>query len=164
MQIPVLVVGRASAPVILKHGVGYLDDDAPYDLVGRTDPYLPAGLGGEAAFYTIYLTTTHFTASSVLRITPRIDGVPLAPTILVLDTAPGGDGEQRVHEISLSKPYVVGGLEKLRNAPRGSWIDVTIETQRSVGLGVPDRVIVDGVEVEFETVQEGKQHVVTVTT
>lgn len=162
MQIPVIVVGRSSLPAVLKHGVGYTDDDAVYDLVGRTDPFLPAGLGGEAAFYTIYLTTTHFAASATLRITPRIDGVPLASTLLVLNTAPGSDGEQRVTEIGISQPYIKGGLEMLRNAPRGCWMDVTIETQRGVGLGTPDRLIVDGIEVEFEVVQEGKQAVVSV--
>lgn len=160
MQIPVLVVGRSTAPALLRHGVGYSDDGEVYDLLGRSDPFLPAGLGGEAAFYTVYVTTTHFEVATVLRVTPRIDGVPLAATAIVLNTAPGPDGEQRVHEISLSKPYVDGGLEKLRYAPRGSWIDVTVETQRSVGLGVAGRVIVDGIEVEFEAVQEGKQHVV----
>lgn len=161
MQIPVLVVGRATLPAILRHGVGYNDDDAVYDFLGRTDPYLPAGLGGECAFFTVYVTTTHFAASTVLRVTVRIDGVPLPATTIVLDTAPGSDGEQRVHEISLSKAYIDGGEEKLRYAPRGSWIDVTIESQRSAGLGTAARQIVDGIEVEFETVQEGKPHVVS---
>ena len=161
MQIPVIVVGRANLPAVLKHGVGYFDDDAVYDLLGRSDPFLPAGLGGEAAFYTIYLTTTHFVASATLRITPRIDGVPLASTLLVLNTAPGEDGEQRVSEIGVSLPYVKGGVEMLRNAPRGCWMDVTVETQRVLGFGTADRIIVDGIEVEFEVVQEGKQAVVS---
>lgn len=161
MQLPILVLGRSTLPAILRHGAEYFDDDQVYDFVGRSDPFLPAGLGGEAAFYTIYVTTTHFTVGSVLKITPRIDGLPLASTVLVLNTAPGDEGEQRIHEVSLSKPYVSGGLEMLRNAPRGSWIDVTIETQRVLGAGVADRLIVDGVEVEFETVQEGKQPVVS---
>ena len=158
MQIPVLVVGRADVPAILRHGVGYTDDGEVYDLVGRTDPFMPAGLGGEAAFYTIYVTTTHFAAATQLRVTPRIDGIPLASTAIVLNTAPTDDGEQRTHEVGLSKPFVDGGLEKLRNAPRGSWIDVTIETTRSAA-GVAARTVVDGIEVEFETVQEGKQPV-----
>ncbi len=161
MQIPVLVVGRATLPAILRHGVGYTDDGEVYDLVGRSDPFMPAGLGGECAFFTIYITTTHFEASSVLKVTPRIDGLPLASQTIVLNTAPGADGEQRVHEIGLSKPFIDGGLEKLRNAPRGSWIDVTIETTRSSGFGMAARQIVDGIEVEFEMVQEGKQPVVS---
>lgn len=156
MQIPVLVVGHAAIPAVLKHGDTYRDDGELYDLVGRSDPFMPAGLGGEVAFYTIYVTTTHFEAATTLRVTPRIDGVPLASTTIVLNTAPTDEGEQRVHEIGLSKPYVVGGLEMLRNAPRGSWIDVTVESQLVAGFGVAARWIVDGIEVEFETVQEGK--------
>lgn len=160
MQLPVLVLGRSDAPVLLKHGDGYLDDDQVYDLLGRTDPYLPAGLGGEAAFFTVYLTTTHFQAVTVLRLTVRIDGVAVKTTDVVLNTAPGADGEQRVHEIDLSQPHMVAGVERLRYAPRGTWLDVTVETVRGQGLGASARQIVDGIECEFEVVQEGKQPVV----
>lgn len=160
MQTPILVVGRSTIPAILKHGSSYLDDDAPYDMLGRSDPFMPAGLGGEVAFFTIYVTTTHYQAVTVLRVTPRVDGVPLDATTIVLNTAPTADGEQRVHEIGLSKAYAIAGVEKLRYAPRGSWMDVTIETLRTAGSGVGARQIVDGIECEFEVVQEGKQPVV----
>lgn len=159
MQLPVLVVGLTTAPAILRHGVGYLDDDQVYDLYARTDPFMPAGVGGEAAFFTLYLTTTHFDAPTILRVTPRIDGNPLDSTTLVLNTA-SVDGVQRVSEIDLSVPHLVGGVERLRYAPRGGWMDVTIETLRVIGTGIGARQIVDGIEVEFETVQEGRKPVV----
>lgn len=157
MQTPVLVVGRMDAPAILKHGEGYFDDDQVYDLFCRSDPFMPAGLGGEVAFFTIYVTTTHFDPTTTLRVTPRVDGVALDPTEIVLNTAPGSDGQRMVHEIGLSKPYLVAGVEKLRYAPRGSWMDVLIESQRAEGFGIGARQIVDGIECEFEVVQEGKE-------
>lgn len=157
MQLPILVLGRADAPVLLKQGDGYLDDDLTFDLRGRSAPFMPAGLGGEAAFYTIYLTTTHFAPTTTLRVTPRVDGVTLPFTDVVLNTVPGAEGEQREHEIGLSLPYMVGGVERLRYAPRGNWMDVTIETVRAAGIGVGERTIIDGIEVEFEVVQEGKE-------
>lgn len=160
MQLPVLVVGHAGAPALLKHGVGYFDDDQVYDLYARSDAFMPAGSAGEVAFFSIYLTTTHYENPTVLRVTPRVDGLPLDATVVVLNIV-DAEGEQRVTEIGLSVPYVVGGVEQLRYAPRGSWMDVTIETLRGIGSGVGARQIVDGIEVEFEVVQEGKQPVVS---
>jgi hypothetical protein len=159
MLVPVLVVGRADDAALLRPGTGYDDDGVAYDLLGRSAAFMPAGLGGEAAFFTIYVTTTHYEATTVLRVTPAIDGVTLASTDIVLGTSDPA-GEQNVHEIDLSQAYTVGGVEKLRYAPRGQRLDVTIETLRGATLGVGARQIVDGIEVEFEVVQEGKQPVV----
>lgn len=159
MQTPVLVLGRNDLPVLLKHGDGYLDDDQTYDLLGRTDPYMPAGLGGEAAFYTVYVSTTHFVYTVVLRVTIRIDGVGIKTTDIVLNTVPDSAGEQRQTEIDLSQAYMVLGEERLRYAPRGQSLDVTIETVRSAGIGVGGRCVIDGIECEFEVVQEGKQSI-----
>jgi hypothetical protein len=159
MQLPILVLGRSDQPVLLKQGDGYFDDDQAFDLIGRSAPFMPAGLGGECAFYSIYVTTTHYAPTTTLRITPRVDGAFLPPTDVILSSAPPDDGEQRVAEIGLSLPYVVGGVERLRYAPRGCWMDVTIETLRTSGIGVAARIVVDGIEVEFEQVQEGKQPV-----
>jgi hypothetical protein len=131
MQLPILVLGRSDQPVLLKQGDGYFDDDQAFDLIGRSAPFMPAGLGGECAFYSIYVTTTHYAPTTTLRITPRVDGAFLPPTDVILSSAPPDEGEQRVAEIGLSLS----------------------------GIGVAARIVVDGIEVEFEQVQEGKQPV-----
>lgn len=155
MLTPVLVLGRADTAALLRPGLGYDDDGALYDLVARTEDFMPGGLGGEAAFFTIYLTTTHYEVGTVFRITPYLDGVPLAATTLLFATVSDG-GEERVTEIDLSVPYLVGGVEALRYAPRGQRFAVAVETRRAAGSGVNERQIVDGIEIEFEVVQEGK--------
>lgn len=156
MQLPIVVLGHALVPVLLKHGVGYLDDAFPYDMIGRTDPFMPAGTAGECAWYTIYVTTTHFEVTVVLRVTPRIDGIALPSKDIVLNAVLDPSGERRITEIDLSVPHIVNTVERLRNVPRGTWCDVTVETVLGVGLGVSARQIVDGIEVEFEIVQEGR--------
>jgi hypothetical protein len=157
MLLPVLVVGRATAPRVLKHGVGYTDDGVAYDLLGRSAPFAPAGIAGECAWFTVYVTTTHYDQTVVLRVTSRVDGVEVDQTDLVLNAgAPASRGEQQVHEIDLSQAYIDAGITRSRYAPRGVWLDVTVESVRRVGLGVGARQIVDGIEVEYEVVQEGK--------
>lgn len=161
MLTPQLVVGRGNGtPAMLTVGSGYIDDDTNYELLGRSAPWAPAGVGGEAAFYSLYVTTRHFEDDVSLFITTFIDGVALPEvTRLNLVGVLLSPGEQQVHEIGLSKPYAPAGVELLRYAPRGTWISVQIETQIVDGMGSAARQIVDGVECEFEIVQEGKQPV-----
>ncbi len=157
---PVQVVGRGgNGAVILRVGTGYLDDDATYDLLGRSAPFAPAGMMGEAAFHSLYLTTVHYEEDEEIVVTPRVDHVALAPTTIELVGVPGTKGVRLVHEISLYQPYIVGGIERLRYAPRGTWIDVQVETQFTINGKTPARILIDGMDVEAEIVRETKEAV-----
>lgn len=158
MLTPQLVVGRGNGtPAMLTVGAGYIDDDVHYDMLGRTAPWAPAGVGGEAAFHSLYVTTRHFDEDVSLFVTTFIDGVALAEvTRINLVGVPLSLGEQRVVEVGLSVPYAPAGVELLRYAPRGTWISVQIETNIVDGFGSAARQIVDGVECEYEVVQESK--------
>jgi len=158
MLTPQLVVGRGNGtPALLKVGVGYLDDDLHYEMLGRSAPYAPAGSGGECAFFSIYLITKTFDTDVALFVTPIIDGVAMPTQRVDILGVALSKGEQRVTEIGLSKAYSPAGVEELRYAPRGTWISVQIETKILTGAGVAAKQIVDGVECEFEIVRETKE-------
>lgn len=161
MLLPQLVVGRGNGtPAMLTVGAGYIDDDTHYDLLGRSAPWAPAGSGGEAIFTALYVTTRHFEQDVSLFVTTYIDGMPLAEvTRLNLVGVALSKGEQQVHEIGLSIPHMVAGVEKLRYAPRGTWISVQVETMIVDGFGSAARQCVDGIECEFEIVRESKEAV-----
>ncbi len=154
---PVQVVGRGgNGAVILRVGTGYLDDDAKYDLYGRSAPFAPAGMMGECAFHSLYLTTVHYDVTEEIVVTPRVDHVALLPTTITLTGVASSKGERLVHEISLYQPYIIGGIERLRYAPRGTWIDVLIETKFTINARTPARFLIDGMDVEAEIVRETK--------
>ncbi|MEP6990075.1 MAG: hypothetical protein ABJA80_04025 [bacterium] len=161
MITPQLVVGRGGGvPAMLAVGVGYEDDDVAYELLGRSAAWAPAGTGGECAFHSLYVTTRHFEDDVSLFVTTYIDGVPLPEVArITLVGVPLSMGEQQVHEIALSLPYAPAGVELLRYAPRGTWIIVQIETKIVDGFGTAAKQMVDGVECEYEVVQETKVNV-----
>lgn len=158
MLTPQLVVGRGNGtPAMLTVGVGYIDDDTHYDLLGRSAPFAPAGPGGECAFHLLYVTTRHFEEDVSLFITTFIDGVALAEVKRInLVGVALSKGEQAVHEIGLSVPHMVAGIERLRYAPRGTWISVQVETRITLGDGTAAQQCVDGIDCEYEVVQETK--------
>lgn len=159
MLTPQLVVGRGSGtPAMLKVGVGYIDDDVNYELLGRSEPWAPAGVGGEAIFTMLYVTTRHYDLNVSLFITTFIDGVALAEVKRIdLVGVALSKGEQRVTEVGLSVAHSPAGVELLRYSPRGTWISVQVETRIGTGAGTASRQIVDGIECEYEVVRETKE-------
>jgi hypothetical protein len=160
---PVLFVGRGGSPILLRVGVGYVDDDTPYEMVAESDPVAIAGPGGECMFTALYVTTKHFTANVSLWITVVIDGVAQAETHRIdLIGVVGSKGELISREIALSVPYIVGGIERSRFAPRGTWFSVRIETKygdsEPGAAAVAAKQVVESVEVEHEVLRETKQH------
>lgn len=162
MIVPVLFAGRAGSPILLRVGIGYVDDDAPYNMVAESDPIAIAGPGGEVMFTMLYLTTKHFDADVSVWVTPIIDGV--SQTTQRIDLTAGAPGTQAIrqsHEIDLSEPYIVAAVEQGRTTPRGTWFSVRIETK--YGTGEPGaavaaaKQIVESVEVEYEILQETQQ-------
>lgn len=150
IQQPVLVLCRAGVPSMLKVGGSYLDDSVIYEMLSRDRPFAPAGEAGEAIFRALYLTTTHFAANVSLYVTPYVDFVALATQRLDLVGAANTENITTEHELFLSVPMLIGGVEKGRMCPRGRWIDVKIETKIGTLLGSSARQIVDSCVVEYD--------------
>lgn len=149
--IPRVCFGRSDLAVLLMAHRTYQDDGQNYDIFFRNNPYPPAGVGGEAAFYVLYLRLS-FEVATPIVITPIIDDtrLPAVPYALV----PGADPRTHtVVEMSLMQP-IPGHPTRGKFAPRGCWFQVEIASDFP---GAAAFVQVDAIEVEIEVVQEGKR-------
>lgn len=157
IQQPELVVCRGNGvPAMLVVGSGFTDDGVAYEMVARSDPFAPAGQGGEAIFTALWITTTTYDQPVTLLVTPYIDGVALAQQRIDIPGRANPTNVQQVWELALSVPYIQGGVERLRVAPRGCVIEVEVATNIGGGMGTSARQAVDGIEVETEVVRESR--------
>jgi len=152
MSRPILLVAEADDITLLHAGEGFDDGGVAYAFLGHTNRAAPAGIGGECAFYNLYFTTRHYLTPVVLRVSVVIDDKTLTSEVIFLS---GGrdTGTVREHEVSLMQPYIVAGVERLRYAPRGTWIEVVVEMFDAGFVGAVD---VGGVEIEHEIVRESR--------
>lgn len=129
-------------------------DDLTVDVDARaeTNAYAPSGIGGETAFFNLYLSLFRDCTTDVtLLVTPIIDGEELAAIELVI---PGVASPIRsVYEVGLAVPYPSAADPQILTAPRGQWCQFRIETSG----GLPDgRFAIEGIELELEDVTEGQ--------
>lgn len=161
MITPVLFFGRATEPVLLRVGVGYTDDGDAYEMLARSRSVAPAGTNGEVALCCLYITTLHFDTDVSVWITPILDGEPLPTQRLDLTGVMDSEGERETHEVDLSIPYMVGGVERLRYAPRGTWVEVQIETKyadaETGAAPAAAKQVVESVVLEYEVVRESME-------
>jgi hypothetical protein len=158
IQQPQLVLCRGDGtPSMLVVGDTYEDDGEAYDMVAWARPYAPGGDAGEAIFTSLWITTTSWNADVHLFITPYIDGVALETQDIFILAAANPQGVQQVHELALSVPYIRDAVERMRVAPRGTWIAVRVETDIAGGFGTSERQIVDGITCEVEVVTETRE-------
>ena len=114
-------------------------------------------MGGEAAFFTLYVPITFDTDDTPIRVKVFLDDAQLIQRDFTLANAADPAQLRTVLEISLMQKFdasVPGYNTAGLFAPRGCWFQMSIET---VFLGGTGFVQIDGVEVEYEVVQEGKQ-------
>jgi hypothetical protein len=159
VQQPILVVCRGGGQphmLTVSESGYYLDDGEVYEMAARDRPFAPAGQGGEAIFTALWITTTSYDDPITLFITPIVDFVPLETQQLDLVGAVNAENRTEVHELALSVPYVVGGIERMRNAPRGCYIDVRVETNFGGIAQAASRFSIDGIEVEVEIVRDSR--------
>lgn len=147
-------MGRGDSGVLLRVGVGFLDDGVAYNALGKSDPLAPAGSGGECIFPSLYLVLVHEGDAVTLRVTPIVDEVALEFTDIALPLV----AERKVtnHEIPVSVPYIVGDIEVARFAPRGTWIQVQVDTISDGVVELLAKLRVDSVDVEYEVVRESQ--------
>jgi hypothetical protein len=149
-----MALGRADvAALLMAHSPTYQDDGLNYDLLARSNRVALAGIGGEVAFYMLYLALA-FEQPTPIAVTALIDDVR-QPTKLY-NLVGVGARKNVILEVSLLVPFtgdVPGGATRGLFAPRGSWIQVEIA---SAFPGAAAFVQIDGVECEHEVVREGK--------
>lgn len=161
---PLLVLcrGGGTGALLKLNTPVYLDDGLSYLLLARTRPFFPAGQGGECLFTNLYITLTGYDVAMGYGLLVYIDGKPIspAPNALTINYqkyvwaggAPNPKDNQTIHELSLLQPYpAYPAVEQMRVAPRGSSIAVEFATEAG---GTPNRLVIDGIEVEYEIVRE----------
>jgi len=149
---PKLFFGTRGSTGLLEVDRGYKDRGIIYDLYAKTNRYAPAGAGGECIFPSLYAVVT-FTETMLLYLTSLVDGVALETLIIPLVSA-GSARQTRSFELGLSVPLMVGGVEKGRQAPRGTWYQCLVETRFDAVANLPNQLIIEGLEVEYEVVRE----------
>ncbi len=141
---------REAAARLLEAGPGETDAGTAYTMRAKTNKVAPNGVAGQAMFHNAYLTIIHF-APVTFRVETLIDGVSkLIREVALSDgTDPLGgpytEANRLVEEIqvNLSLPYVVGGVERLRQPLRGTWIEQIITCSTATFFRV------DQLEVEW---------------
>lgn len=150
---PRLFFGTRAGAALLEAGVGLDDNGEVFSVRARTNRVAPLGSTGECIFTRLFFTVVHHSPVS-FQLTPIIDGRAYATQEVTLDGTAPPDGpfteDTRLVdevEIGLSEPYLVGGVERLRQSPRGTWIEVQLTADDETYLRV------DHMEVEYARVR-----------
>lgn len=143
--------------------LGTAGDDmgVPFTALLRSGWLAPFQSGGEALFKRVWLTCT-WSGQHTLRVTPYIDEQGTADQSLVIGVARllrplvslpvvAGEPETRTFEVWLQRAWLISGQERGRVFPRGTRLQVLVETIGAIGSGT---LVIDGVECDFEPVQE----------
>ncbi len=146
-----LYFGTRTAKV-LKHRSGFSDDGVVYNLLAHSERVAPAGPGGECAFFLAYITTRHYDQSVAFTLAFLLDGVQIATTTISLTGSATTLGNRQTREMSLLQAYSRSAIERLRFAPRGTWIEVVVTT----AYGSPPTALqlLEDVSIEYEVVRE----------
>lgn len=162
---PFLFVGETERPVLLQVGDGYLDDDAPYELYSDSRKQAPQGEDMEAVFPLLHITTKHYDVDVSFWVTVIVDDVMIVEQRIDLKGVRFTQGIEQTHTLALFQAYIdpATGAEAIRTAPRGTWIEVFIETKyaqaESGAAPAAAKQIVQSVLVEFDPVRSSRQAV-----
>lgn len=138
---------------LARGGLGTTDVGQAIGFRARTRSYAPAGIGGEVICTNVYLSMQRAnTADLSLTVTPIVDGVEKDAIALVLEAT--DEPVREVHELGLAQLYPSAADPQIAVALRGCWFQLEV---RASDAGAAGRLVIEGVELEFETVTEGKQ-------
>jgi hypothetical protein len=153
MPTPKLFYGTRGSTGFLEVGRGYKDRGVQYQMYAKTNRYAPAGPSGECIFPTLYAIVT-FTESMFLYLTPFVDGVALGLQYVQMIANASSSQQTRTFELGLGVPVVLNGVERSQQAPRGTWIQVLVETHFNDINNIANQLVIEGLEVEYEVVRE----------
>lgn len=134
---------------------GSSDLGTDIELVARTNEYLVAGIGGEAIFRNVYLALFRSNSDTLqLSVTPVVDGVEYEAIIIDLEAV--ANPTRETLEVGLAVLYPSVANPQIATALRGEKFALEI---RSVGTIPPGRFKIEGMELEWDVVTEGKEAV-----
>lgn len=137
---------------------GNLDLGEAVEFVALTNAYAPAGIGGEAIFVNLRLSLFRDNATDmVLDVVPIIDGIE--QDLIELDLPGVAAPARSIHELGLASYFPSALDPQISTALRGTWFQAEIRSPgppESVGV-VDGRFVFEGLELEFEVVEEGRQ-------
>ena len=153
MSIPRLFFGAEASGAVLAAGVGETDAGAVFTCRARSRHATPAGAHGQCLFTAATLTLNHRRAAEgvevaqVVAVTLRalVDDVEVCATTFNVSQAPD-DAEnppERVrpqYRVPLSVPFMLNGVEAMRQPPRGSLFQIVVEWPGG-GVGVDSAAI-----------------------
>jgi hypothetical protein len=150
-----LIVGD-TANNAYEFGRGLADGagNAPPTYVLRTNAVALDGEGGEVALHNVYVVL-QWTAAVSVKATPIVDGQRFGPTYIGLSAS---DAYTRNRfEVAVSQPYTAGGIERFRVGARGTWLEIELEVAGWPECNACGDLIFEGIEFEWDAVQEGLQ-------
>ncbi len=156
--------GQGMGPNLYLAGSGFQDGGEPVQFRARTNPYRPGGPGGEALFRRLRLAVTQ-TMAVRLRVTPILDGVPVAESTYEVDFAASAERVQSSRELKLFRGVfdsVDASVMTGTVALRGERLEVLVESlvdsgggTYEPGIGEGD-LMVDDLSVEVEVVRRSQ--------
>lgn len=155
-----LFYGQGMGASILLAGDGADDGGQPIVVRALTNPFIPAGEGGEAIFTGLWLTVTH-TVAGIVRVTPFVDDGEVADSIYELPMAATAARETLTWELGLMvavKDMLDDAVTLATVAPRGSRLQLLFELLDENGAparGLGD-FILETPTLEYEVVRESR--------
>lgn len=153
--------GQGLGPNLYLAGSGATDGGQPVVVRALTNPFSPAGEGGEALFTGLTLTVTH-TMAATIRVTPYVDDVALTDAIYDLPLTATVERETVTWELGLavSERDPADPSQVLATlAPRGTRMQVLIEVLAGdppvPGLVAGD-LLFETPTLEYEIVRESR--------
>jgi len=149
-----IMFGRVDSDALLQFAAAPDDDGTPINSVVATRQFAPLGPAGEFALDNLFVTLLKVVDEEVsLDVVVRVNGVALDLPALVLPVTAGPTRMTR--RVPLSVPYLVGEVERGRQAPRGTWVSIELRTTAGAGTVLPEPQ--DGVVLEFTVVTESEE-------
>ena len=148
--VPTLFVGRRDAMKVLQWDVaGQTDDGQSFSMLAQSNPFWPAGEGGEAVFRALYVPIITDQGDFAFTVTPIVEGVRLDATVITVPAVTARLAER--YEIPVSVGYSTGGVERVRSYARGAWI------MAEIAGTITKHVIFGAIAVEFAVVRETRK-------
>ncbi len=143
---PSLVLGERGTVDLFEPRLGVPDRGGDgVQMLVKSHRLAPAGAGGACVFRTVWVAIRHKGAISldykvfVDDIEVIAETYPLLPAMLTM--------RSYTILIPLSLPILVDGIERSRQRPQGTWIQVQFETDDASVFAI------DGLDIEWEQVQ-----------
>lgn len=132
---------------------GESDLGTDIELVARTNEYTPDSIGGEAIWHMLYIALRRSNDDDLtLRFTPIVEDEPGDDIDITLEAV--ANPTRELLEVGLAKYYPSAADPQISNALRGSTFALEIRTVGTIPAG---RLVIEGVELEWELAGSDKE-------